>query len=202
MNSCSGSNVTQMWFTWQEYTFFWSMCLKHWFSSETEAICKAELNIWILSHLCLVLRYILWFLFEEKLVFVDAYIWEYKILFSWVKVCSVPSKTSVLWIVGRKGCLCWSLRSKWKVYWYISDISYRILFMVTHSNCNLSQLICTAPLILNCLQILAMVVCNLNFLIIVGPGADVALRNIPNYCWVNLCCCLQIMISLSVFKCW
>jgi len=168
-----------MWFMWQDYTFFWSTWLKHWFSSETEAVYKAGLfyNIcaWYYMH-------ILWFLFEEKLVLVDAYIWEYKILFPWVKVCSVPSKTSVLWTVGRKGCLCWSLRSKWKVYWYISDISYGKLFMVTHSNCNSSQSICTAPVILNCFQILAVAVCNLNFLINVDPGADAVLRNIPNYC--------------------
>jgi len=67
--------------------------------------------------------------------------------------------------------------------------------MVIHSNCNSSQLICTAPLILNCFQILAVVVCNLNFLINVDPGADAVLRNIPNYCWVSFCCCLKIIIS-------
>jgi hypothetical protein len=49
------------------------------FSSETEAIRKAGLNIWNLSYLCMVLY--IKVLFEEKLVFVDAYSWEYNILF-------------------------------------------------------------------------------------------------------------------------
>ena len=186
-----------MWFTWQEYAVFWSMWLKHWFSSETKSHIRQDWTFGFYHTCAWYYMHILWFLFEEKLVFVDAYIWEYKILFPWARVCSVPCKTSVLWTVGRKGCLCWSVRSKWKVYWYISDISYGKLFMVTHSNCN-----CTAPLILNCCQILAVVVCNLNFLINFDSGVDTVLRNMLSYCWVNLCCCLQIIISLSVFKCW